>query len=148
MIKGRQKPESAVQHLHTGTNTNESTSESETSEYEILFRMKSSQKCTLNPPKAKTKTGNCKIDVIGDTGASINILDTPSLNKIQTENPKLQLDPSTSNVFAYALDTPFGIAGKFETEIETPHREILGTFYVAKKSTGNLLSVQTVIELN
>ena len=82
------------------------------------------------------------------TGASINVLDIFTFNKIQKQNPKLQLNSSTSNTFAYASDTPLELAGKYETEVETRHRVMLGTFYVANKLTGNLLNLQTATELN
>ena len=58
------------------------------------------------------------------------------------------MNSSTSNIFAHASDTPLEIAGKFETEVETRHHVTLGIFYVANKSTGNLLSFQTATELN
>ena len=143
------KSNRAVQAVQRGIDTDESTSQSsETSDDEIVFGVQNAQKCASKPPKATVTVGNCKIDVIVDTGASINILDTPTFNKIVGQNPKLQLTSSTSKVFAYAADVPLDIAGKFETEIETRHRITFGTFYVARKSTGNLLSFQTATELN
>ena len=55
---------------------------------------------------------------------------------------------NTSNIFPYASDTPIDIAGKFEIEIETCYCVTVGTFYVAMKSTWNLLSFQTATKLN
>ena len=74
----------AIQAVQPGRETDESTSQSsETSDDEIVFKVQSAQKCTSKPPKTTVKIGNSKIDVIVDIGASINILDTPTFNKIQ-----------------------------------------------------------------
>ena len=79
-----QRSTRTIQAIQSGPNTDKSTSEF--SEDEILCGVNSFQSCSSNPPKTRVKIGKCKIDVIVDTGASINILHTLTFNKIQRQN--------------------------------------------------------------
>ena len=79
-----------------------------------------------------------------DTGASINVIDRETYNKIQG----MKLSRTNTKAFAYNTNSPVEFLGKFEAVIETWKRMTVATFYVAKgESCRNLLSLNTTQEL-
>ena len=98
-------------------------------------------------PKSAVIIANCSVETMTDSGESLNILDNTTYAKIKETNPLIKLQFSSMKVFAYASDTPLALAGKFSSEISNRDAIIVGTFYVAAKSKGNLLSCKTDIDL-
>ena len=88
--------------------------------------------------------GSSKFKITIDTGASINVIDRETYNKIQG----MKLSCTNTKAFAYNTNSPVEFLGKFEAMIETRKRMTVATFYVAKgESCRNLLSLNTAQEL-
>ena len=97
-----------------------------------------------NNNKVNVKVGSAKFKITIDTGASTNVFDCKTYNKIQD----MALSCTNTKAFACNTDSPVEFLGKFEAVIETRKRMTVATFYVAKGiRCGNLLSLTTVQEL-
>ena len=118
-------------------------SDSSDPENEVIFGVGSFPQL----PKAVISIANCPVEVLIDSGASINILDKSTFATIQGNHPFITLQSSSTKVFAYASDVPLVLAGKFAAEISTKDTVTVGTFYVAANSQGNLLSFKTATDL-
>ena len=121
----------------------DSLSDSSDQETELLFGVGAFPQL----PKAVITIANCPVEILIDSGASINILDKTTFAKIKETNPLITLLSSSTKVFAYASDTPLALAGKFTSEISTKDAVTVGTFYVAANSKGNLLSFKSATDL-
>ena len=121
----------------------ESLSDSSDPENEVIFGVGPFPQL----PKAVISIANCPVEVLIDSGASINILDKSTFTTIQGNHPFITLQSSSTKVFAYASDAPLVLAGKFAAEISTKDTVTVGTFYVAANSQGNLLSFKTATDL-
>ena len=88
--------------------------------------------------------GGAKFKITIDTGATINVIDGDTFNKMKD----ITLTRTNTKAFAYTTKSPVEFLGKFETVIETRNRISVATFYVAKgKNCGNLLSLSTAQDL-
>ena len=144
----RNKKICAVQHAHTPIkqeNSASSSSLSSESSSEIIFGIHKSD--TSLSSKAKVKLNNHDIEMMTDSGASINIHDKETFEHTQRSQSLLQLTKAKDNAFAYCAQNPLQIIGKFDTTIETTKNMTVGTFYITEHSTGNLLSYKTATEL-
>ena len=92
----------------------------------------------------KTKVGGQYVTMMVDTGASINVLDRNTFEKLTN----IELKPTKVKAFPFNSKTPINFKGKFETLIESKARYCVATFYVMhEKDTGCLLSGNTALEL-
>ena len=111
------------------------------SEEDYLYSMTDNHK---NNNKVNVTVGGSKFKITIDTGASINVIDRETYNKIQG----MKLSRTNTKAFAYNTNSPVEFLGKFEAIIETRQRMTVATFYVAKgESCGSLLSLNTAQEL-
>ena len=83
-----------------------------------------------------------------DTGASVNILDEQSFDKINATGKPVAFKKSNTKIFAYGSKEPLQLLGTFEETVETNKKISLTRFHVAKNVEGNLLSSQTAQELH
>ncbi len=97
-----------------------------------------------NSNKVNVTVAGAKFKITMDTGATINVIDRDTFNKMQD----ITLNRTNTKAFAYNTKSPVEFLGKFEAVIETRKRISVATFYVAKgKSCGNLLSLSTAQDL-
>ena len=97
-----------------------------------------------NNNKVNVTVGGAKFKITIDTGATINVIDRDTYNKMQD----ITLNRTNTKAFAYNTTSPVEFLGKFEGVIETRKRISVATFYVAKgKNCGNLLSLSTAQDL-
>lgn len=91
------------------------------------------------------------IGVMIDSGASINLIDSPTYRRLQQVNPKLKLKPPDTKVYTYGSDTPLSLKGTFTTIVQ--YRSSRATvkktcnFYVTEGNGGNLLGFSTAQDL-
>ena len=109
----------------------------------------------MDKTNAHTKKLETKLTINGqevlfliDTGASVNILDEKSFDKINTTGKPVTLKKSNTKIFAYGSKAPLQLLGTFEETVETNKKISLTRFHVAKNVEGNLLSSQTAQELH
>ena len=75
------------------------------------------------------------LDLLADSGSSINLLDCKSFNKLK---PRPTLEPTNAKIYPYKSDDILPILGK-TTETQT----IEATFYVTEGTDGSILSWRT-----
>ena len=103
-------------------------------------------------PSAKTPTVQIQIegftvDMIVDTGASVDILDEATFNKINRSN-KIQLQPPTKRLFAYGSKSQLTVVGKFDATLAFKGNRSTSTVYVLPGNNGSLLGHKTATSLN
>ena len=95
-------------------------------------------------PHAKIKVSDCNIQVMLDSGASVNIIDETTYQKLKCKPP---LTKSTVPIFPYGSRTPLPAVGKFASLVESKLRFTNATFHVLQGSNGNLLGYDTATQL-
>jgi len=125
---------------HKSKNLKTLDTESNSSDDDYLYTM-THQK---NNNKVNVTVGGAKFKITIDTGATINVIDGDTFNKMKD----ITLNRTHTKAFAYSAKSPVEFLGKFETVIETRKRISVATFYVTKgKNCGNLLSLSTAQDL-
>ena len=97
-------------------------------------------------PIVKIKIHNVNLQVLIDTGSSLNIIDKLTFDRLKCKD--IALMKSDHKILPYGggdLITPIG---KFETVVESKRKCTVTTFYVVGSNTGSLLSFKTATELN
>ena len=144
VCRSRLKTESKVNQVES---QQDRSSTSENSDEEYTFGLRTRDKVnSLKPkqPHTMVEVDGTKIEVLIDTGSSINVMDEHTFAKLK---PKPKLQKTDTNVFAYGSETKLHIVGKFQANIETKYRITTALFYVTKGNFGNLLSYETSIQL-
>jgi transposase InsO family protein len=97
-------------------------------------------------PKAEIVLNGTTIEMIVDTGATVNVLDESTFSSLK-QQPNLTKTPK--KLYPYGSDNPINIIGTFVTEIISQHQETsaLATIYVVKGHFGSLLSYTTAVDL-
>ena len=93
------------------------------------------------------KINNQNVQCLLDAGASINIIDENSWQKLNSKN-NLQLEPTDVKVCAYGAINSLDILGKFQSSVETDQKITIAKFHFAKDVTGNLITCKNAEELN
>ena len=94
--------------------------------------------------KVQVKLNDVPIQMIIDTGSSIDVIDKNTFNRINKHN-KICLKRSSLKVFSYGSDKPLCMMGMFETTIESSKRIAPCTVHVInKENAGNLIGLNTV----
>ena len=100
------------------------------------------------PKTTKVKVEDVEIEMIIDSGSSINIVDLDTFNRIKKRNKNLTLISTKTKIFPYASQ-PLKTAGYFNATIETDKRITTDkVFVIEHNSAGNLLGIQSAIQLN
>lgn len=97
-------------------------------------------------PQVTVHINKISVDMIVDTGASIDILDEDTYNKVNHDNT-LTLQPSTKRLFAYGSTSQLNVLGCFTTNITVKASKKAVTFHVLEGNHGSLLSYTTVHDL-
>ncbi len=77
-----------------------------------------------NNNKVNVTVGGAKFKITIDTGATINVIDRDTFNKMQD----ITLNRTNTKAFAYNTTSPVEFLGKFEGVIETRKRISVATF--------------------
>ena len=86
------------------------------------------------------------VDIIIDTGASIDILDETAYHKVNYSG-KITLKPSTKRLFAYVSKSQLHVIGSFEATVTFRNNRTASTLHVLQGSHGSLLSYSTAVAL-
>ena len=89
--------------------------------------------------KFKVKVNGNSINVMADTGASVNILDKVTFGKLRTK-PKLS---RKEKIFPYGSNKPLPLVGKCSCKVEIEKKFSMETFFIVKGTSGCLVSWQT-----
>ena len=115
------------------------------SDDEYLYVM-SQDKSAPKIPTVSVTINEIPIDMIIDTGASIDILDETAYKKINHDS-QITLQPSTKRLFAYGSQSQLHVLGSFDATITVKHRQTTSTLQVLEGSHGSLLSYLTAVNL-
>ncbi|XP_065066035.1 uncharacterized protein K02A2.6-like [Rhopilema esculentum] len=98
--------------------------------------------------ETKLKINGQEVWFLIDTGASVNILDEKSFDRINATGKPVTITKSNTKIFAYGSKAPLQLLGTFEETVETSKKISLARFHVARNVKGNLLSSQTAQDLH
>ena len=98
-------------------------------------------------PEITVTIAEVPVQVIIDTGSSVNILNHEHFKRINQQNPGIQLQPTTMKVFAYGAKQPLHLLGQFTTTIQHHSTTTTGIFLVTRDNNTCLLSYKTSTEL-
>ena len=131
-----------------GTNNNDNDS-SEEEAYLFGLEFGENNQASINSVKSKQPRLNVKVDglnvqMLVDTGSSINILDENTYQRFQV---KPKLSKTETKVFTYGSNTNFPLLGKFMGTVESKDKITTTNFYATKGSSGCLLSYESAVGL-
>ncbi|VDI77264.1 Hypothetical predicted protein [Mytilus galloprovincialis] len=113
--------------------------------YVFGLRENTVNKVQKGQPKINVKINNSNVDILIDTGSSINVIDESTFENIKC---KPKLSHADTKVFAYGSDKNLKLMGKFHATIETDHKITTAPVYVMKGRYGNLLCYDTSVDLS
>ena len=131
-----------------GTNNNDNDS-SEEEAYLFGLEFGENNQASIDSVKSKQPRLNVKVNglnvqMLVDTGSSINILDENTYQRFQV---KPKLSKTETKVFTYGSNTNFPLLGKFMGTVESKDKITTANFYVTKGSSGCLLSYESAVGL-
>jgi hypothetical protein len=132
--------------VHSLTTTTETTQHTySSSEDEYLFGL--NEHNNTKQPKATVCLKETQLEMVVDTGATVNIMDENTLSKLKSQ-PKL--NNTKTKIYPYGSGKSIDIIGTFDCEIKSDiHKTAANTsIYVVKGSYGSLLSYATAVDLN
>ena len=101
---------------------------------------------TTKSPADEVKINNFPVPLILDTGASTNIVDQDTYNKLSAYG-NIHLQKPNAQLYAYNSDTPLKTLGTFIAALESKHKVTVADIHVIKGNTGCLLSYKTASDL-
>ena len=116
-----------------------------TSDDAYLFRVTISQVNYQTTPKAKVLIANVPLEVLIDSGASVNVIDEKAYHTLtkSPQNTQLSLRPTVAKIYSYGGTSPLPVLGTVSTHVESRTRITPATIYVIKGESGCLLSYIT-----
>lgn len=87
-------------------------------------------------PKRLIQVQGQQVEMIVDTGASVNILESHTYDSLRVK-PTLQ--PTTTRVFPYGATTPLSVLGMANFELQHNGEQLSVPFHVIEGNSGNLL---------
>ena len=88
-----------------------------------------------------------EINVIIDSGSTINILDENSFDSIMPQ-PKLEKEKSSTKIYPYQSDSLLQLQGVTSATITANQTSLSTQFYIVKGNYGSLLGEQTATALD
>ena len=96
-------------------------------------------------PTAKVKIGTSHINMMDDSGSTVNIMSYKTYQSIQPV-PTLK-SAKGEKLLPYATKKEIPIVGKFQCTLESKHCFTTGTVYVTKIDAGSILGFESAVEL-
>ncbi|CAB4037881.1 PREDICTED: uncharacterized protein K02A2.6-like [Paramuricea clavata] len=121
-----------------------SSSES-SSEDEFIFTLKPTGR-DKTTPQVQISVNTTPINMVIDTGASIDIIDELAFNTLQKQRP-IALQRSKTRIFAYGATNQLPVMGQFRATLECLTGATTTQVHVIKGNFGCLLSYQTASAL-
>ncbi|CAB4025712.1 Gag-Pro-Pol poly [Paramuricea clavata] len=114
-------------------------SETPSEEPEYLFTVQNNHQHNTSP-LCEVHIANEPVQTIIDSGASVNIIDESTYEKIRKYNQSAVLTTSQSKIYTYGSNMELTLLGMTTAEIRFRSTTVTATFYVTKGRNGNLLS--------
>lgn len=112
----------------------------ESSEEEYLFSLNNKSDITI-------KIDNCSVQVLRDTGATINLIDKNTFNKLK-QKINLILHPTKTKIFTYNAKTPLKLDGVFYSNASYKNNHYIAKFFVSSEPNGGcIIGRNTAIQL-
>ena len=113
------------------------------SDEEYIFELGTTRKM----PHAIVQIGDVPVNLIVDSGATVNVLDNSTFLALRGEKP-ISLSKTNLQLFPYGSSTPLNIQGCFTTRISHNESNTKATFIVVKNhNSGSLLGHKTATDL-
>ena len=106
-----------------------------------MFHIESKLKSALHP----IKIGTQKVNLLIDSGSTLNILDEPHFYQL---NPPPVLHMSNAKIFPYQAQEQLKILGTFKAHISSNDRTIVARFHVVRGKGGAILGKETAEKLD
>ena len=116
----------------------------EEEEYEYVYTVNKSPDC---PPTCLIEIEGQRLDIMIDTGASVNLIDETTYRKINRHRGQ-RLKKAERYIYSYGSSAPLPILGTFVTTIKTSDVSTIAKLHVVEGNFGNLLSCATGKQLN
>ncbi|CAB4016981.1 Retrovirus-related Pol poly from transposon [Paramuricea clavata] len=116
----------------------------EADEYEYVYTV---NKSPNGPPTCLIEIEGQRLNIMIDTGASVNLIDETTYRKINRHGER-RLEKAQRHIYSYGSSVPLPVLGTFITTIKTPDMSTVAKLHVVKGSFGNLLSFVTAKKLN
>ena len=113
-------------------------------EYKYVYTVSKSPDC---PPTCLIEIEGQRLDIMIDTGASVNLIDETTYRKINRHRGR-RLEKAERYIYSYGSSAPLPILGTFVTTIKTSDVSTIAKLHVVKGNFGNLLSCATAKQLN
>ena len=91
-----------------------------------------SQVRDVSTPKAKVTIADVPLQVLIDTGASINVIDEKTYQTIikSRQNKRISLSNTATKIYSYGGSKPLPALGTFTTHVESKRKLTPATIYV------------------
>ena len=140
VCRSSNKPKPARNRLHNVSNA-------PIDDPDYIFTLTNNTSNTSQPPQCEVLIETQPVNVIIDSGASVNIIDEHTFKLLARKNGHLRLRQPESNIFPYGSNYQLPILGMITAAIQFQSTSLKSNFYIAKGSSGNLLSCQTAERL-
>lgn len=97
-----------------------------------------------NLPHTIVQIDGFPVEVLIDTGCSINVLDEPTYSRL---DPRPSLSPSSKLLFSYQASSNLQTVGEFSSTVKWRDSSLVTRFVVAKGNNGCLLGHQAAVQL-
>ena len=124
----------------TSTPTDDTSDDSEEYTFHIV-----TQEAESTKPIFQVKIVDTTINVMADSGATVNIL---CLKDFETIRPEPHLLSTSTQIYPYMTTEPLELCGTFRANISSSHGASVETLYVAKGSSSSILSWATSQKLS
>ncbi len=136
---------------HTKNESVRSVDEDKTYDYlhdsddEFLFTVNTS---SGKHPETQVEIGRTKVNILIDSGASVNLLSYPILQQIQKEDIGIKLQKTNARIFAYGSSTPLELAGEIQATVTSVSGTFANTkFYIAQQQSKCILGYESSASL-
>ena len=116
--------------------------DSESDEYVFTLSLHSTEKNRNHHPMFKVRVNDTWLDLLADSGSSINLLNSKSFHKLK---PRPTLEPTNAKIYPYKSDDTLPILGKFKARVETTHTQTIEATLCDRRNRtdGSILSWRT-----
>ena len=111
------------------------------SDDEYLFTVNTS---SGNHPETQVEIGHTSVNILIDSGASVNLLNHDNYQRIQQSDNRIKLSKTNARIFAYGTSTPLNLAGEFTTTVTSASgTSITSKFYVTQSKSKCILGYES-----
>ena len=109
----------------------------EAEEYEYVYMVNKLPNC---PPTCLVEIEGQRLNIMIDTGASVNLIDEITYGKI-IRHGKRRLEKPERHIYSYGSSVPLPVLGTFVTTVETPDVSTVAKLHIVKGNLGIYLAM-------